>query len=227
MEGVAEMMIWLPESELDLDHLAASSLILGGPYSGGLKALRAAVAQAVRQGKRVYCFDGQEDWMPDDPPEGVVLRRHSRLPDHIPPMAPAGELPVFSVGGLRLPDDAHFNQLWFGPQPLVGGADFVVFSRPSLFTIEWRLLLGRIVLQSPDRLKIVMFLDGVWDRYLSFVPLFEELIVYPHDASPELLEGMAAGLMSAREFDQIPPGQFVRIPAPSLVIPHVAKGSLE
>lgn len=220
------MTIWTPESELDLEQLAPSSLILGGTYSGGMTALRAAVAQAVRQGKRVYCFDGREDWLPDDPPAGVVLRRHARLPDHIPPVIPAGELLVFSVGGLRLFDNENFEKLWFGPQPLAGGADIVVFSRPSAFTTEWSHMVGRIVLQSPDRLKILMYQDGFQDGYLPFITIFEELIVYPHDASPELLEGLAAGLMSAQEFDRMPTNRFIRIPAPSLVIPSVAKGSL-
>lgn len=202
------------ETDLSLDTLAKSVLILGAPYSGGWESLVQAVIQSVQSGKRVYCLDGKGEWLakPSPAPE-IKIRKLSKVPEKFPPVFPAGELQVIPVYETKA--NTGLAQLLIKGDKEIGGADLLLFSRvTSAIALRWYMAFLRAADDWKEHTQIVLYQDAFHDAYLPLIPHCDEMIVFPHDAGPELQSALLAGMVSKEEFDQMPTRHFLRIPDP-------------
>lgn len=213
-----------PETHLQPGPDARASLIVGAPYTKALEALRTLVADAVQRGKRIYCFDGSHDWAPENLSLWMQIRRLSEIPRRFPPVFPAGELRVIPVRtGKKFPEPRLVDLL---AHPTASPpAEIFLFHQVSPYSMAGFGFMNGLIENWKSQVQIFLYEDARTDGYLSLTQLVDELLVYPHAASPELLEALWSGYLSAQEFADLKPGQFVRIPDPLNTVQTLSRRS--
>ncbi len=209
-------MILQSESALDLNTLESSVLLVGGLWSGGLNSLRDAALSVAREGQRIQVFDGHGDWTARQPAIGSHIQVIDK-PYRRSPVLPAGQIQVWRAP-CREPQD--MDALWLALDPNSGapGPDVFIFSRTLPMLRHGWATLDSWIGAWEDRTRIIFYVDGL-DLYTFLLPLVREVILYPHEVGPEIEFALNAGGLSTSEWNNLPPGQFVRLPDPLNSVP--------
>lgn len=208
-------MNWSVEHYLDIETLDRSVLMVGGFWSGGLKSLQDAALELAQQGRRIQIFDGQFDWTTDQPGVGTQIQRIDK-PYRRSPVLPAGQIQVWSAPK----DEQDMKALWQALDPNTGepGPDLFIFSQAlPMLHYKW-FKLDTWIGAWEERARILFYVDGQ-ALYAPYQSLVRELILYPHEVTPEMQEALESGGIGIKDWNDLRPGHFVRLPDPINNVP--------
>lgn len=204
----------LTESRMTLELLKKDTLIIGGCYSGGLESLQDLLLEALQQGLRIQVFDGKGDWLPATSRIGTYLhtmeKAYQRTPVH-----PVGQIPVMRIDDTT-PDSQELKSLWetLDPKSDAPSADIYVFSRTLGWLRQHWTHLETWLGYWGDKARIIVYLDGRLDGDGALPTSFSEMILFPHELNDYLARNVIDIEISARDWDSLEGGRFLRIPEP-------------